>query len=371
MPKPTPNSINCKKFADRLGTWLCNAGPEGDVVVSSRLRLARNVNGYPFVSKLDPERAQELCASLESTLGELELPDSLQWVEIRDASPVLRLLLRERHLVSRELAPTSEERAVLPGRAVAFTRGEDVSVMVNEEDHLRVQAMVPGFDLDGAYEKAQAIDRGLENRVSFAFNEQYGYLTCCPTNVGTGLRASVMLHLPALGMVKSELEKVICAAQRTGLAVRGLYGEGSRAVGDFYQISNQITLGRPEEKLIGELRELVPAIIRFERTLRRQLLDEQEAALNDRISRSLGMLRTARAMPTDGALAHLSNLRLGSYLGLWSGAPIEVLNRIRVQIQRGHIQALNEKSSSPELLDPSERDRLRAGFLRRILASAA
>jgi protein arginine kinase len=361
--------IDCHKFAERLGSWLCSEGPESDVVVTSRVRLARNVEAYPFVSKLAPERALELSQRLSEHLVGLPLDEEILWVQMTQASPVLRLLLRERHLVSRDLAPSTEERAVQPGRGVAFARSENVSIMVNEEDHLRIQALAPGFNVDLAWERAQEVDRALESRAHFAFSQQYGYLTCCPTNVGTGLRASVMLHLPALGMIRSELEKVFTSAQRTGLAVRGLYGEGSRAAGDFYQISNQVTLGRSEQQLMKELRELVPAIVRFERNVREQLLKEQRASLQDRISRSYGMLRTARSMPTDGALAHLSNLRLGAHLGLWSGVPIEVLNRIRVQIQRGHVQALNQKVPTPELLEASERDRLRASFLRQVLAS--
>jgi protein arginine kinase len=365
-------SIDCRKFAERLAPWLIPSGPEADVVVSCRVRLARNVSGYPFVSKLSAERAAELAERLRPELlalpRHLEGSGELLWVSVQEASPVLRLLLRERHLVSRDLAPVDEERPALPGRAVAFTRDESLSVMVNEEDHLRLQALASGLDLAGARERAQALDRALEGRVSFACNKQHGYLTCCPTNVGTGLRASVMLHLPALSIARTELEKVFSAAQRTGLAVRGLYGEGSRAFGDFYQISNQVTLGRTESQLIGELRELVLAIVRFERNVRARLLDERRTALVDRVSRSSGLLRTARAMPTDGALAHLSNLRLGIHMGLWNEVAADVLARVRVQIQRGHIQALHQKGFQSELMDASERDRLRGAFLRQTLA---
>jgi protein arginine kinase len=180
-----------------------------------------------------------------------------------------------------------------------------------------------------------------------------------------------MMHLPALGLVRTELEKVFTAAQRTGLAVRGMYGEGSRAAGDFYQISNQITLGRSESQLVDDLRALVPRIIEFERKLRAALLKEQKAALKDRVSRSIGLLRTARAMPTEGALAHLSNIRLGHHLGLSSETPIDVLNELGVQVQKGHVQALAQEAQSDELLDASERDRLRASILRKRLAERA
>jgi len=361
--------IDCHDFAERVGSWLLPGGPEADVVVSSRVRLARNVEGYPFVARLAPERAEELCERLRTNLVELALDGETHWIAIQDAPPVLRLLLQERHLVSRDLAPAGPRGDGLPARGVAFGSSETMSIMVNEEDHLRLQSMSAGFDLDAAWDRACEVDRWLEQRVPFAHTSDLGYLTCCPTNVGTGLRASVMLHLPALGLVRSELEKVFTAAQRTHLAVRGLYGEGSRAVGDFYQISNQVTLGRAEGQLLDELRQLIPVIVRFERTVRKQLLEEQRAALRDRVSRSLGMLRAARSMATDGALAHLSNIRLGHYLGLADQVDPDEVCRLRVQIQKGHVLALSQKIPEPPLLDTSERDRLRASFLRRAFAS--
>jgi protein arginine kinase len=243
--------LDLHRFADRLGRWLCESGPEGDVVVTSRVRLARNVEGFPFVSRLTPERAVELATSLQPVLTTVDLGGETHWVDILGSSPVLRLLLRERHLVSRDLAPSAEERPALPGRAVLFTHDEAVSIMVNEEDHLRVQALSAGFSVAEAFRAARGADQRIEARLRYAHTPQYGYLTCCPTNVGTGLRASVMLHLPALSLVQSERDKVFTAAQRTGLAVRGLYGEGSRAFGDFYQVSNQVTLGRTEEQLVA------------------------------------------------------------------------------------------------------------------------
>jgi protein arginine kinase len=371
-------TIDPHKFAERLPAWLQPQGPESDVVVSSRVRLARNLAGFPFVSKLSDERAIELSHSLRDTLLQTgaavvsesgAAPTEMVWIEMAEVSPLVRLLLRERHLVSRDLAPVPEERPAQPGRAVAFARDESFAVMVNEEDHLRLQSLAPGFQLARAWEGAQALERALDGQIEPAFDRDVGYLTCCPTNVGTGLRASVMLHLPALGMVRSEIEKVFAAAQRTGLAVRGLYGEGSRAFGDYYQVSNQVTLGRSEEDLLTELGELVPAIVRFERTLRENLLRERRAALVDKISRSFGLLRTARAMPTDGALSHLSSLRLGLHLGLWSELDAADLARARVQIQKGHVQALNQDPPQGELMETSERDRLRAAYLRKLLAT--
>lgn len=365
----TPPPIDAHRLAQHVGSWLSQPGPDSDVVLSCRVRLARNLVDRPFVPRLDAAGAEEVAARLRVHLVEAAIDGETLWVPMSQATPVLRLMLRERHLISRDLAPSEEGRSAPPGRAVAFGTSETVSVMVNEEDHLRLQALAAGFHLDLACERAQAIDRFLEARVPLAFSTEIGYLTACPTNVGTGLRASVMLHLPALGLVRSELEKVFTAAQRTGLAVRGMYGEGSRAAGDYYQISNQITLGRSEGQLVDDLRALVPRIIDFERRLRGALLKEQKAALKDRISRSIGLLRTARAMPTEGALAHLSNLRLGVHLGIASEASVDVLNELGVQVQKGHVQALQQQGGEGELIDASERDRLRATLLRKRLAA--
>lgn len=360
--------IDPHQFADRGGAWMLTRGPDGDVVVSCRTRLARNVQGYPFISKLSDEQAVELSERVREILVARRLDGETHWVGIPESSVVLRLLLRERHLASRDLAPSEEKTPKLPGRAVAFGDSETVSVMVNEEDHLRLQGLAAGLDLDAAWERVRELDLELEEGLPFAYSKRLGYLTGCPTNVGTGLRASVMLHLPALSMVKSELEKVFAAAQRTGLAVRGMYGEGSRAGGDYYQISNQVTLGRSEAQLVGDLKALVPHIVEFERRVREVLMEEQRPKLQDRASRALGMLRTARALTTDDALSHLSNVRLGICLNLLPKIPIGELNRISIQIQRGHVQALNQAEPAGELLGIAERDKLRAAFLRQRMA---
>ncbi|MBK7644189.1 MAG: protein arginine kinase [Planctomycetes bacterium] len=356
------------KLARSPGAWMCVPGPDSDVAVSCRVRLARNLEGFPFVTRLDEARAQQLCSQVQSELVEIAIDGETRFVHLPEAPPLLRLMLRERHLASRDLSPSEDGSHGLPGRAVAFGSSETTAVMVNEEDHLRLQALAGGFQLELAWSRAVELDQQLERRLSLAFTRELGYLTACPTNVGTGLRASVMLHLPALALVRSEIEKVFAAAQRTGLAVRGLYGEGSRAVGDFYQISNQITLGRSETQLVSDLKALAARVIEYERKLRTILFEEQKAALKDRVSRSLGLLRTARAMPTEGALAHLSNVRLGVYLGLVRELPLESLNALTVQVQKAHIQALSSPEPALELAETSERDRLRAAWLRQRLA---
>jgi len=361
-------SIDPKRFAQHVGSWLEGGGPDSDVVVSCRVRLARNLAGYPFVLRLPDEKAREVATRARDVLDSQRIDGETIWVGMDGASPLLRLLLRERYLVSRDLAPTDARLAARPGRGVAFGEKETLAVMVNEEDHLRLQSLASGYALDEAFERVRSLDQTLEGELEFAVDKRFGYLTGCPTNVGTGLRASVMLHLPALGMVRGELEKVIQACQRTGLAVRGMYGEGSRAVGDFYQVSNQVTLGSSEEKLIEELNQLVPCIVDFERRVRAELQKEQLSVLESRVTRSLGMLSTARSLPTEVALLHLSNVRLGILLGMRVGISLGELARIVIQIQKGHVHVLMG-DGRPELPEATERDRQRAQFLRRRFAT--
>ncbi len=376
MARGTPSSaadpdrlnapLESQRFAARLGAWVRESGPEDDVVVSCRVRLARNVAGFPFVAKLDEPRARELSERLLSLLRERRLDGETISVAMSDAPALLRLLLRERHLVSRDLAPSDPGRPVLPGRAVAFGASETLSAMINEEDHLRLQAFAPGYDLEGAYSRVRDLDVSLESEVEFSHSDRLGYLTGCPTNVGTGLRASVMLHLPGLGMLKNEIERFFAATHSTRLAVRGMYGEGSRAAGDFYQLSNQITLGKSEQQLIGDLAALVPQVVAYERRVRAALLEERRDALVDRVFGARGKLKSTRSMPTEEALRYISLVRLGCALGiLEDSAQVRELNPVAIQVQKGHIQALEVGAEPASLLEVTERDRLRASFLRR------
>ena len=362
VPSDPMEPVEPRWFAGHLARWVAESGPEADVAVSSRVRLARNLEGVRFRTRYGPEEALGVASRARAALADV-LPRA-RWIPVDSAGPLVRLLLRERYLCSRDLAPVDERDDGLPGRAVAFGVDEDLSVMVNEEDHLRMQAIVPGFALEEAYGRALALDRGLEERLDYAWSEPLGYLTSCPTNVGTGLRASVMLHLPALGMVPSELEKVIRAAQRTGLAVRGIYGEGSRAVGDLYQISNQVTLGRSEEQLLGDLGALVPGILDFERRIRETLAKEHREALRGRVAEARLALSTARSLDSEAALTSLSVLRLGALLGLDEGVGRSDFGRLVIQVQRAHVQSLGPEEPGTELVAPSRRDAWRAAYLR-------
>ena len=269
-----------------------------------------------------------------------------------------RQFLVERQLISRELA------AAEGPRGVALGPQETLSLMVNEEDHIRLQVMRSGFALDEAWQDIDRVDDLLEQRVSYAFSEEFGYLTACPTNVGTGMRASVMLHLPGLVLIK-QIEKVFRALQKINLAVRGLYGEGSRASGDFYQISNQVTLGKSETQILSEIREVIPQIINYERQARNTLVKETREALKDQVSRAFGTLRSATMMTSEETMDLLSRVRLGINLGLLDELSIPTVNELFIHTQPAHLQKLMRTA-----LDGEERNAARARYLHTRLREA-
>lgn len=345
--------------------WLQQEGPESDVVVSSRMRLARNVEGFHFKSRFDEGEGDRLAAYLRDALEETE-PRFRQ--HAMDAlSGTEREVLFERHLVSREHVADEQPRGV------AFAPDGRTSVMTNEEDHLRIQAFAPGLDLESVEERVRAVDSGLAERLEFSFSPRFGYLTSCPTNTGSGLRTSVMLHLPALALrtqqgapAKSadrEIVRMHNAAQELGLTVRGLFGESSRAEGDFFQISNQITLGRSASKTVDDVRELVNLVVAWERRNRETHLREDRVGLEDHVWRAWGALTHARRLTSGEALTHLSALRLGSKLGLCREVGVTVLQALMVTMRPAHLQLRAGRD-----LDPDKRDEMRAKLVRDALA---
>src|SRR5947209_20004266 len=235
--------MNLDNLTHTSGEWLRGTGSESDIVISSRIRLARNLAAFPFSNRASAHQKADMEALLRDRIGKLEVQPRLSYVGLSGLAPLDRQFLVERQLISREIA------AAEGPRGVAFDERETTSLMINEEDQIRLQVMRSGFCLDEAWQDIDRLDDLLEQKLTYAFSEEFGYLTACPTNVGTGMRASVMLHLPALGWTK-QIEKVFRALQKINLAVRGLYGEGSRASGDFYQISNQVTLGKSESQIL-------------------------------------------------------------------------------------------------------------------------
>lgn len=338
------------------GEWLRGAGPLHDVVISSRVRLARNLAGTPFLARCDESQQKDLEQKLRADVLDAGIAAEVFYVDMGSAGELDRDLLVERHLVSRQHADARHPRGV------AISGDETVSIMVNEEDHLRIQVLRSGLQLSEAVAEAGRIDDALEGRLDFAFHTKYGYLTACPTNVGTGLRLSVMLHLPALQLT-GEMEKVFRAAGDMRLAIRGLYGEGTEASGDFFQVSNQTTLGRSEQQFAEEFTEgLIPKCIEYERRARRHLVEHESALLSDKISRALATLRSARMISSDETMQILSLVRLGVNLQLVDDMDVPTINELFLLTQPAHLQKIHRVEMTAR-----ERSEYRANYIRQRL----
>jgi protein arginine kinase len=347
--------VNLDELAERCGEWLKGSGPESDIVMSSRIRLARNLADYPFIRRCtEQDRAKILRTLRDRILNSQELPN-VSYVDVAALAPVDRQFLVERQLISRELSESEGSRGVL------IDAEEKFSVMINEEDHVRIQVMSSGLALQSAWEQINRIDDLIEQKVTYAFHERLGYLTACPTNVGTGMRVSVMLHLPALVITK-QIDKVFRSLQKISLAVRGLYGEGSQAMGDFYQISNQITLGRREDELIRQVAEVVPVMIDYERRAREFLIKQSQKDLHDRVSRAFGILCTAQTISSEETMMLLSSVRMGVNLGLIEDVAIPTINQLFIHTQPAHLQKIRGME-----LDTADRNVERAHYLQRQL----
>ena len=340
----------------QAGEWLRGAGPMQDVVISSRVRLARNLAGTPFLCRCTDTQVQELADRLQENILAAGVAPETFYVDIAAAGSVDRQLLVERHLISRQHAEAGHPRGL------AISGNEKIAIMVNEEDHLRIQVLRSGLQLDDATEEISRIDDLLEQRLEYAFHPRYGYLTACPTNVGTGLRISVMLHLPALKMT-GEIEKVLRAARDMRLALRGLYGEGTEASGDFFQVSNQTTLGKSEQQIVEEFSAvLIPEFIDYERRARASLLKKQTAALDDKIHRAVALLGSARMMSSQETMYLLSLVRLGVNLERIKDVRVQAVNELFLLTQPAHLQRILGR----EMKGPV-RAQARAEFIRKRL----
>jgi protein arginine kinase len=343
-------------LTNHAGEWLRGNGPMSEIVISSRIRLARNLAGFPFLTRCSGHQRKSVEARVRDTILSAGIAPKTLYVDLEAAPEIDRQLLVERHLISKPHAGAEGARGVAVGE------NETVSIMVNEEDHLRLQVLRSGLQLDEAWEQINRIDDLLETKLDYAFHPRFGYLTACPTNVGTGIRVSVMLHLPALKLT-GEIEKVFRAAKELRLAVRGLYGEGTEATGDFYQISNQTTLGKTEEDIIDDFRGVViPKIIDYERHARRTLLDDRTVALDDKVSRALGLLRSARLMASEETLLLLSHLRMGVNLGRVKDIDIRTINELFLLTQPAHLQKIQGRK-----LEGDVRRAARADYIRQRL----
>ncbi|MFH0963951.1 MAG: protein arginine kinase [Planctomycetota bacterium] len=340
------------------GEWLRGEGEESDIVISTRVRLARNVAEYPFLSAISEERARELGEYLSGAIEGAKLPEKLSVLQLSKLSVVDRQVLVERHLISREHAEGKGERSV------AVDDDEVISVMVNEEDHLRIQVLRSGLDLDGAYDRVRRVDEALSAEVNYAFDGKLGYLTACPTNVGTGMRVSVMVHLPVLVLTK-HIRRVHKAVAKIALTVRGFYGEGTEATGDLFQISNQVTLGKTEEEVLKEVDAVVRRVASYERQAREQLMKDNQMFLEDRVGRAYHALLGARTISSVETMQHLSAVRTGIHMGIVRNVTVPCVNELFVLTQPGHLQKI-----AGEELDPRRRDAFRSAFIRKRLESS-
>lgn len=337
-------------------TWMEMEDDYSDIVISTRIRLARNLDGYRFPLVFSENEALQVEQAVTHAIQDsTKLQEKYSYFSIKDLTPLQRQILVEKHLISPQLAKKEQVGSML------LSEDESICIMVNEEDHLRIQCMTASFQLQKAYEQANHIDRALEGALPYAFRDNFGYLTSCPTNIGTGLRASVMMHLPALTLT-GQMNQIINAMTRLGMTVRGIYGEGSENLGNIYQVSNQITLGKTEEDILADIQSVAEKIIQKERQARSKLMEKAQLALEDRVYRALGTLTHASILTSDEAATCLSNVRLGVDLQLIHNIKATTLNECVVSMQPGFLQHY-----AGEVLPPAERDRVRAKMLREAL----
>ncbi|MFA5007960.1 MAG: protein arginine kinase [Candidatus Omnitrophota bacterium] len=345
-----------EELLNNKDTWLSGKGPFSEIIFSSRVRLARNFSDCPFPARATSSQKEKILKNMESAHTKVDSLKDAIFLRMEEVDDIDRQLLLERHLISQE------HTHVVKGKGLLLSRNERIAIMINEEDHLRMQAMASGFDLNACWEAINAIDDSLAGFVDFSFMPNLGYLTSCPTNVGTGLRASCMLHLPALTFTK-KINKVLELLAKISFATRGFFGEGTQALGDFFQISNQISLGLSEPEVIDNLAGVVNQVKEQEIDARETLLKKHKINLEDNAWRSYGVLRNCRLISSKEALSHLSILSLGLDLGIINKIDRELLNNLFLIIQPAHLQKIEAR-----ILKEEERDFIRAQILREKLS---
>jgi len=335
--------------------WLKETGPNSDIVISSRIRLARNLERLSFSHWADEKEQQEVLNQVESAINTSNYLKGSLILRMRDLSNIDKQFLVERHLISREHAAEPDHKGVV------ISDREIVSIMINEEDHLRFQVLQSGFNLQEAKSLIDRIESELEPHLNFAFSSNWGYLTACPTNVGTGMRASVMLHLPALVMT-SQITKVLQAIAKLSLTTRGLFGEGTEARGNFFQISNQISLGRLEVELIDNIERVIRQVIEYEQNARNNLLTHNRELIEDRVWRAYGILKGVRIISSNETIDLLSSMRLGVDMGILKDIGRGIVNELFILTQPAHLQKIEGKA-----LTADKRDVKRAELIRKRL----
>ena len=335
--------------------WHNTIGKDADTVISSRVRLARNINGYPFASKLDAAGANEIIEKVSAPLESA----GFRRINFSGLSPIMATSYVERHYVSPEFATKEAPHALL------LQEAGGLAVMVCEEDHLRIQSILPGLSLEEAYKNASRVEKRLDEEFDFAYSEQLGYLTHCPTNLGTGMRASVMMFLPALSR-GGYMNSLATQLQKIGLTVRGLFGEGSGSAGCMYQISNQITLGITEEESLRKLTDAITQITESERKARKAITGEALERLTDTVLRAEGILKYAYRMSSAEFIKLFSEVRFGISLGIINDISYEQLGTLLVEAMPATLTLSSENTPKNEVA----RDRLRAQKIQAILHAA-
>ncbi len=345
--------MDINSIAKRRGAWLdVEDNDINGIIISNRVRLARNINRFNFIPKLDRFGRKSVIDAIQTAIQTVEGCKGLEFIDTTRLDDLHCQLFVERHLASHELMDMRDTCGV------ALDEAENISIMINEEDHLRLQSLSGGFGLRETYDRLDKLDTAFASVLKYAYNEDFGYLTSCPTNAGTGMRVSVMIHLPALVMT-GHIEKAFRAIQDLRLAIRGFYGEGTEALSDIYQISNQITLGRSEIEILNDLIAVIEELAGYENKARAKLLQDDRVRLEDRIERSFAILQSARILPNTEAMDHLSSLRLGINLGIIENLNLEKLNDIFLFSQEAHLQCRHGVEYLPDELDIIRADYIR------------
>jgi protein arginine kinase len=333
--------------------WYREYGTDGDVVLSSRVRLARNIQGIPFPRRTNEEQQEQVLSLCKDAMlkSENDWSKSISYIDLSLMEDYEKQAIAEKHIISPQMMENNRKRGIL------LSGDNKISILLNEEDHIRIQVMEAGFELEQCFQEANRVDDWMEQTVDYAFDEQIGYLTCCPTNAGTGMRASVMVHLPALTM-SGTINRVIDSLNQLGVTVRGIFGEGSKATGHIYQISNQLTLGAAEEDIIEKFKQIITEVIAKEREMRQRLYQTDKFRLEDRLMRSYGILRHAVILTSGEAMKCLSDVRLAVDLGLITDLKPEILNAVTYEILPANIM------KEYNLANPADRDLKRAEIVR-------
>ncbi len=345
-----------ERMSREPAAWMAGDGPSAGIVLSSRVRLARNLQGVPFGARAKEEEKERVIAETRTASREAASLRGSVYVDVSSLSEIDRHLLVERYLISRDLAAESGSRGVIVGQ------DEGLSVLVNEEDHLRLQGIASGYQIEAAWRAVDRLDEELSRRLGYAYSDAWGFLTACPTNVGTGMRASVLVHLPALVLTK-EIGRVLHGVSQVGLAVRGLHGEGSEVMGNFFQVSSQATLGLAEPEMVQNLIGVTRHLIENEEKAGEVLLRDARAEIEDKVFRSYGILRHCRVISSEEVMSLSSALRLGAQLDLVGSVKAGTLNRMLILTQPAHMQRTIRGGDGA-----ISRDQKRAEIVRALLA---